>query len=288
MRESILVIGGTGALGAPVARHLVSAGYHVAVLTRDPTLGKAPPNVTLVRGDVDDRASLLAAMQGRAGVHISLHGGNDAAAIERVEHEGTARAASAAAESNIRRIVYVSGMYAGQPFANAASEVAKSRAAEAIRRCGVPFVILKPTFFMETLQQHVRGKRAVIIGRQPHPLHMIAASDFAAMAERAFRLPETQSHELFAFGPEAIPLPDALRRYIEIVRPDLRLSVTPLPLMRVINRLFMRGELSRTIHLMKTMQTHGEVGDGAPAHAILGRPVTTLDAWCAARAKEKS
>jgi uncharacterized protein YbjT (DUF2867 family) len=35
MKKIILVIGGTGLLGQPVARHLLEAGFQVRVVTRD-------------------------------------------------------------------------------------------------------------------------------------------------------------------------------------------------------------------------------------------------------------
>lgn len=67
-----------------------------------------------------------------------------------------------------------------------------------------PYTIFKPTYFMETLPRHIQGKRAVVLGRQPHPLAMIAATDFARMVSHAFRTPEAAHREFCVHGPEAM------------------------------------------------------------------------------------
>lgn len=96
------------------------------------------------------------------------------------------------------------------------------RAEEAIRRSGVPHTIFRPTYFMETLPRHVRGRLAVIMGRQPHRLHMVAADDFARMVSRSFDTPEAVNRTFYVHGPEAISIPDALRLYCSLVEPGTR------------------------------------------------------------------
>jgi len=72
MNATVLVIGGTGAMGRPVVRALLSEpDRKVRVLTRDPDGRHAAAltqagdgRVKAVRGDLDDEASLAAAMSG--------------------------------------------------------------------------------------------------------------------------------------------------------------------------------------------------------------------------------
>ncbi|MTD58914.1 NmrA/HSCARG family protein [Amycolatopsis pithecellobii] len=68
---SVLVIGGTGAMGSAVVRNLVATtDKAVTVLTRDPSSARAQAlrssgagRVTLQQGDIDDQSSLAAAMK---------------------------------------------------------------------------------------------------------------------------------------------------------------------------------------------------------------------------------
>jgi hypothetical protein len=87
---------------------------------------------------------------------------------------------------------------------------AKYRAEQAIRQSGVPYTIFKPTYFMETLPRHIQSRLAIVLGRQPHPLHMVAAADFARMVSRSFQMPKAANRIFFVHGPEAITIPYAL------------------------------------------------------------------------------
>ena len=68
----ILVTGATGTQGGAVARELITRGYAVRGLTRNPDSDRAKAlsdeGAEMVKGDFDDAASLAAAMQGAHGV----------------------------------------------------------------------------------------------------------------------------------------------------------------------------------------------------------------------------
>jgi uncharacterized protein YbjT (DUF2867 family) len=179
----------------------------------------------------------------------------------------------------VSRLTYLSGMLVGED-PEIPGDRAKYRAEQAIDQSGVPYTIFKPTYFMETLPRHLQRNLAIVLGKQPHPLHMAAASDFARMVSRAFRTPEAANRQLFVHGPEAITIPDALRLYCSLVEPGKRVVSPPLWLMSVVDALFMRGQLRGTIQLMRAMRRVGERGDPFEANEMLGAPTTTLRRWC--------
>ena len=73
--KTILVTGATGAQGGSVARFLLKENYEVKCLTRNPNseAAKALENLgaEIVKGDLADKASILAALQGCDGVFVS-------------------------------------------------------------------------------------------------------------------------------------------------------------------------------------------------------------------------
>ena len=152
----------------------------------------------------------------------------------------------------VSRLAYLSGMLVAEG-AQIPGDRAKYRAEQAIHQSGVPYTIFKPTYFMETLPRHVQGNIAIILGRQPHPLHMAAASDFVRMVSRSFRSPEAANWRLFVHGPEAITIPDALRLYCSLGEPGRRVVSVPLGFVSVVDALFMRGQLRGTPQLMRVM-----------------------------------
>jgi uncharacterized protein YbjT (DUF2867 family) len=137
MTETVLVIGGTGELGAPVARQLRSDGYRVRLLARTlPAARDRDADLEYVQGDLDDTQSLSSALAG------------------------------------VGRLTYLSHMLAA-PDAGAPALRAKFHAEQAIAASAVPSTIFRPTYFMDTLPRQVRGTRAVVLGRQPHPFHLM-------------------------------------------------------------------------------------------------------------------
>jgi uncharacterized protein YbjT (DUF2867 family) len=148
---TVLVIGGTGELGAPVARQLLNDGYRVRLLVRDADrISGADPDFDYTQGHLDDLASLQRALAGCDAVHISVRGGPTAEQHDRVEHRGTARVAQLAASAGVQRISYVSHSLAA-PDAGAPDLRAKFHAELAIASSGAPYTIFRPTYFMETL-----------------------------------------------------------------------------------------------------------------------------------------
>jgi uncharacterized protein YbjT (DUF2867 family) len=72
-RKTILVVGATGAQGGSVARNLLARGrFHVRAMTRNPNSEAAQAlralGAEIVKGDLDDQASIRAALDGVYGV----------------------------------------------------------------------------------------------------------------------------------------------------------------------------------------------------------------------------
>ncbi len=281
-QDMVLVVGATGMLGHAVARQLRADGFLVRVLVRDLERARARlgPDVVYVRGTVDDRAALTRALAGCSAVHISLASARQDE-VDQVEHRGTARVVEVAAAQGVARVSYVSGMLVAEEFAGTiAQHRAKLRAEQAIYQHGVPYTIFKPTYFMDTLPRHVQGRVAIVLGRQPHAYHMVAARDFARMVSRALRTPDAANRHCFVHGPEAITMADALRLYCRVVEPGKRVITLPLWCMRVIDALVLGRKLQDTLQLMALMQRVGERGDPAETHRLLGAPTTTVREWC--------
>jgi uncharacterized protein YbjT (DUF2867 family) len=281
---TVLVVGATGHVGQPVAQRLLSNGRRVRVLIRDRTRAELilGDRFDYVVGGINDRAAVARAVDGCDAVHVSVAGDSAAGmtGMMAVEATGTETVATAAAKAGIRLMTYVSGNLVRETYEpKIAEHQAKIAAEDALRTSGVPYLIFRPTYFMDNLPRHVQGRLAVTIGR-PRPLHMVAASDFGAMVSRAYEVPEAANQDLVVYDPEAMTIQQALRIYRDIVRPDLRCLRIPIPVMGAANRLFMRSKLTATLQLMRLLERFGERGDPSMAQRLLGTPSTTVRQWC--------
>lgn len=118
----VLLLGGTGFIGRELTARLVARGHRVGVLARQldglPTMF-ADPRVTLIQGDVTDRALLPTVLAGAPiVVHLAHGGGSDWPTIERAMVGGARLVGSAAGAARAARLVYVSSiaaLYLGDP-----------------------------------------------------------------------------------------------------------------------------------------------------------------------------
>ena len=111
-----LVTGATGFVGSAVARALLAAGEPVRALVRPNSARGLPRDLPVepVVGDLDDPASLAAAVAGVAAVfHVAADYRlwvPEPAAMYRTNVDGTRALLVAAAEAGVRRIVYTSSV----------------------------------------------------------------------------------------------------------------------------------------------------------------------------------
>jgi uncharacterized protein YbjT (DUF2867 family) len=103
--ERILVVGATGGTGRQLVAQALERGYEVTALARDPSrLAVTHPQLTVVRGDVLDFASLAAAVRGQDAV-LSALGHNRYYSLARILSDGTRNLLRAMAAHGVRRFV---------------------------------------------------------------------------------------------------------------------------------------------------------------------------------------
>src|ERR1700674_434672 len=187
--RTILITGVTGKQGGAVARALEGAGFNLRGLTRkpdsEPAAALAHQGIEIIKGDLDDEATLRRALAGAWGVFGVQNAGD--AGVEREEAQGK-RLATLARDAGVEHYVYTSVGSAdkrtGVPhFDN------KWRIEETVR--GLPFpshVILRPVFFMENLLApfSLQGSTLAWALGPGTKLQMIAVDDIGWFGAHAF------------------------------------------------------------------------------------------------------
>lgn len=263
-------------LGAPVAQALQAAGHAVRILSRDLQKARARLGETFeyAAGDVENPASLEAALNGCQAVHINLDGGAD----PDLERRGVQNTVRAAQKVGVRRVSYISGATVSVENTGYAGTKAKFEAEAAIRASGLEYAIFKPTFFMETLPRFVRDGRASILGSQPNPLRWVAAADYARMAAKSFEIPNLKK-EFYVYGPQAMTMKEALQAYCDAIHPGLKAGSLPFWLAGVLAMMPGAESLKTAIPFFRYMERVREGGSPEEANALLGAPTTTLQTW---------
>jgi uncharacterized protein YbjT (DUF2867 family) len=281
MPGTILVVGGTGMLGMPVARQLRADGFGVRVFSRsaDKVRRVLGPDVVAAEGNVSDRAALERAVAGCWGVHVSLRGrpvGENT--FERAERQGVDNVLAAARQAGVQRLTYLSDLHVLAPRNHDLQQIAVKLANEAaIRASGLRHAIFRATVFMEALSHASRQGRLVA------PLvhsryHLLAAGDYARMVSRFYQSAAAADHELAVYGPQAIEFHAAVRRYAAAIRPGAHVYSLPVWTAALLGGVT-RNAFTRTTARVLRMYQDGEPGDPAQADGVFGKPETTFDDW---------
>ncbi|MGN9796102.1 NmrA/HSCARG family protein [Streptomyces sp. NPDC054847] len=192
---TVLVTGATGLQGGATARELVRRGRPVAALVRDPASEAARAladlGVTLVRGDLDDEASLRSAMEGVHGVFsVQTFMTPKGLGGEVRQGRAVARAAKAA---GVAHVVY-SSVGGAERHSGVPHFESKRHIERYLQELSVPVTVLRPSFFMDNFAAHgpqnLDGTLVVQLALKPDTrVQFIAVEDIGFFAAEAFERP---------------------------------------------------------------------------------------------------
>jgi uncharacterized protein YbjT (DUF2867 family) len=272
--RTILITGVTGNQGGAVAQALQNSGFHLRGLTRTPDGERAAAlvrqGVDVVKGDLDDAATLRRALTGAWGVFAvqnSLEAG-----VEREEAQGK-RLAKLARESGVEHFVYTSVGSAhkrtGIPhFDN------KWRIEDTVRGlCFPSHVILRPVFFMENLlaPYSLQGSTLAWALGPGTRLQMIAVDDIGWFGARAFTDAEALNRRDIDLAGDVRTMPETAEVLTEALGRPIAFAQTPIEQVRQYSK--------DTAVMLEWFDRVGYSADIAGLEREFGRELTKLPDW---------
>jgi len=272
--RTILITGVTGHQGGAVAQALHGTGFSLRGLTRKPESERAAAlarhGVDVVKGDLDDEATLRAALAGAWGVFGVQNTWE--AGVEREEAQGK-RLATLAREAGVEHFVYTSVGSAdkrtGVPhFDN------KWRIEETVRGLRFPsHVILRPVFFMENLVApfSLQGDTLAWALGPNTKLQMIAVEDIGWFGARAFTDVAALSRREIDLAGDARTMAEAAEILTEALGRPIAFVQTPIEQVRQYSE-----------HMALMLEWFDRVGYSANISGLereFGRGLTKLPDW---------
>jgi uncharacterized protein YbjT (DUF2867 family) len=283
MSKRILIIGATGFLGESVARKLKEDGFDVRIMARsiDRARAKFDDSFEIITGDATSPADIEAALDGCSGCHLTVSGGAELPVASNV--------ATAAPNSSLKRITYISGCTAVEENRWFPLIDNKLNAEAAIKSCGTAYAIFAPSWPMEMLVRYAMNGKPTLIGKQTNAFHFFALADLARMVSTAYQSDAAINRRFVVHGPEAIPFTEALVRYCAVFHPDVtKVSKLPVGLAKLMARLMKNDLMLFGAELSGYFDRVGELGDPTEANQVLGAPTITLEQWMAQRKQSLS
>ena len=215
MTESrVLVVGATGQLGRVIARKLGASGTRVRALARNrEALARLAPesDAEIAPVDLRDVPKLTDACRGVEQIIATANNnmGKGPTSPSRLDLSGYQNLCAAARNTGVRRLIYIS--YRGVTQ-DAPVDIFRIKwyIEDAIRRSGVPHVMLRPTAFMDVwidqiLAKGIREKGvATIFGDGNAVGNYIAVDDVAEFAVKILSRPDVVNQAVDAGGPSNV------------------------------------------------------------------------------------
>jgi len=211
--KKIAILGASGLVAQETIKAFDNAGFQLKLFSRSIQADKYP-NQETVKGDVFNDSDLERVIKDCDSVHITLSKLDESAAVERI--------LKAAKEHNIKLISYVSGSTVSIENSSKLSFIdAKYKSEQLIKGSGIPYLILRPTWFMESLPMMIQNGKANVMGKQPNKYRWIASKDFGKLLVNGYQNTNNFNQEFNTFGPEALTLNEALEKYIKVKHPEI-------------------------------------------------------------------
>ena len=208
----ILVVGATGQLGSVITRKLLASGARVRALARNrEALAQFAPGAEIAPVDLRDVPKLTEACRGIEQIVATANNnmGSGPTSPTRVDLSGYQNLCAAARNTGVKRLIYVSYRGVEQDAPVDIFRV-KWYIEDAIRRSGVPHVMLRPTAFMDIwidqlLAKGIREKGvATIFGDGNRISNYIAVDDVAEFAVRILSRREIVNEAIDVGGPSNV------------------------------------------------------------------------------------
>ncbi|MGV9677335.1 NAD(P)H-binding protein [Nocardia sp. NPDC003482] len=228
----VLVAGSSGFVGSRLCPELERAGHTVRAMTRRPHSyhGAGQP----IRGDVHDRDSLRAAMDGCQAAYYLVHSLDDPK-FEQRDADAARTFGEVAAEAGLERIVYLGGL--GAEGDDLSPHLRSRRAVERLLGVGgVPVTTLRAGVIIghggiswEVTRQLVEHLPAMVTPKWVHVrTQPIALDDVVRYLVGVLDEPETTGRTFEIGGPYALTFADMLRRVADLEGRPLILVPVPL------------------------------------------------------------
>ncbi len=281
MSRKIIVIGATGMLGQPVTRKLVEDNFEVTVFSSNRTKAESVfgNSLPIVEGDVTKPETIKRALEGQDFVYINLSASLDAEKYKKIEIDGTANIAMAAKEAGVKKIANISTALSRGVLGNDIYLNAKVEAENAIIQSGVPYSIMRPSWFFNSLKYFYHEQLGYhVIGEQKTKIGWLSDKDFASQVAKSFQSNEADNKCFYNIGPQKMTIPEIVEKYCQLIKKEPPGYLTVDEAKKLAQKDGF-GHYIRLIPFFEYISRSNEDVDPTESSKLLGENRITLENW---------
>lgn len=239
--KKIFVTGATGNQGAAVTKNLLSNGFYVKALVRDPAKLNAHENLEIIKGNLDDPASYRSHLQNVDGVFCNLvfkYG------IRKEIRQGI-ELVNASKESDVNHFVYSSvigcDLNTGIPHWES-----KLKIEDHLKASGIGYTILRPSSLYENMlipqvkSRILKGK--LVLPTQKHKVQQfIGSEDIGKIVATLFSNSEKYKGRTITLAAEQMDGEQLAATFSKAMGREIKFQQLPM----IITRLVMGNDLTK-------------------------------------------
>ena len=295
--KKITVIGGTGNLGVPVVKNLLSLGFPVNIIARNP--GKAEQifghsaELEITEGDLRDISSLKNALQGSTYLYLNLS--SQATRLDipfATEREGIQNIVASVDHSTIRQIITISGLGALDNHSKPGGfefvpNTIRKQGHRILRDSGIPYTILHCSWFMDSFLFYQRKDTYTVIGNNMDPIYFTNCHDYTMNIVNALDNEAALFQEFPVQGKEGVIHSEAARRFYDKYAPSSKVKVLPSWLLNTM------ASISKEMKFVKHMADYTRYSPESflavefGTYRILGHPEMDIEGYAVKLRKEE-
>src|SRR4029077_15423287 len=222
-----LVTGASGYIGGRVVPELLSAGYAVRCMARDPgKLSDRPwsDDVEIAVADVMDGSAVAGALEGVDVAYYLIHSLGTDASFEQRDRTAAQTFAAAAKADGVQRIVYLGGIISGQDGKLSPHLRSRAEVGDILLASGVPTAALQAAVIIgsgsasfEMLRYLTERLPAMVTPRWVDTrIQPIAVRDVLRYLAGSATLPADVSRRFDIGGPDVLSYVEMMRRYADV------------------------------------------------------------------------
>ncbi len=267
-------------LGKPVVFQLIQAGMSVTALVRDVEKAKKtlPAEVNLVEGDLQNTAAIEKSLLRAETIYISLSVDPVSAKGNfQPEREGIQNILAIAKRFPLKRIAYLSSMVQDYSGFDWWVFDLKKRTTEAVKGCGIPYLIFYPSNFMENIpERFIQGNKIMLAEKSTVKNYWIAAADYARQVTRALQTNSGEvNREYIVQGLEGLTLEEASEQFVKYYpKRRIKIAKAPLGLLKLLG--LFSNNLSYVAKIVEAIGHYPETFQAETTWQELGKPSITI------------
>jgi uncharacterized protein YbjT (DUF2867 family) len=285
--KTVLMVGGTGALGGQVVSTLLARGKRIRALVRPNSNATSLQRlgVEIARGDMMDPPSLLSAMEGADAVITTAAGYTRHSPADTVDTDtiGNRNLVDAAAQIGVRRFVLTSVLTCDQT-PQVPRFWHKKLVEDHLAKRGVPYVSLRPGAFLEGINRNgtdpfTKG-RLIWPGSASIPMTFVLAADLAGYLADSVDAPGVEGQHIDIGWDRPMSVLQLARMAGEILGRPIRVRTVPGSLFNGVSAA--AGVFSPRVKdigaMIRWFQTGRYVADPTRQHEVFGEVPSAEDA----------